>query len=160
MGVTTQQSEGVRGAEIVDIAAGSGAADSSLRVGDVVTAVDDADVTALESMRRKFNDDPEAGEGRLDLGRIEGPFRALLRIADLPGGAPDQQQWPVPGESSSRSGGWTAAAGAGSAVDEARRRRVRQRRSRGRRAPPPSRVQCARNAPKALRSGGAGRWSI
>jgi putative serine protease PepD len=50
MGVTTQPSEGVRGAEIVDIAEGSGAAASSLRVGDVVTAVDDADVTDPSSL--------------------------------------------------------------------------------------------------------------
>ena len=50
MGVTTQLPEDARGAEIVDIASGSGAAASSLRVGDVVTAVDDADVTDPSSL--------------------------------------------------------------------------------------------------------------
>ena len=50
MGVTTQPSEGARGAEIVDIAESSGAAASSLRVGDVVTAVDDAAVTDPSSL--------------------------------------------------------------------------------------------------------------
>ena len=50
MGVTTQLPEGARGAEIVEIAESSGAAASSLRVGDVVTAVDDAAVTDPSSL--------------------------------------------------------------------------------------------------------------
>ncbi len=50
MGVTTQLPADGGGAEIVDIAPGSGAAASPLRVGDVVTAVDDADVTDPSSL--------------------------------------------------------------------------------------------------------------
>jgi len=41
LGVTTAPSVDPRGAEIVELAPGSGAADSDLQVGDVITAVDD-----------------------------------------------------------------------------------------------------------------------
>jgi len=41
LGVTTAPSADPRGAEIVELAPGSGAADSDLQVGDVITAVDD-----------------------------------------------------------------------------------------------------------------------
>ena len=50
MGVTTQPTEDNRGAEILEFADGSGAATSELEVGDVITAVDDKDVTDPESL--------------------------------------------------------------------------------------------------------------
>jgi putative serine protease PepD len=50
LGVTTQSSAAGPGAEIVDIAAGSGAAASSLRVGDVITALDGDAVTGPASL--------------------------------------------------------------------------------------------------------------
>ncbi len=50
MGVTTQPSEDNRGAEIVEFAEGSGAADSDLEVGDLITAVDDEKITDPESL--------------------------------------------------------------------------------------------------------------
>ena len=50
MGVTTQPATDQQGAEIVEIAPGSGAADSTLRVGDVITAVDGDDITEPSSL--------------------------------------------------------------------------------------------------------------
>jgi S1-C subfamily serine protease len=50
MGVTTQPTGEGLGVEIVDIADGSGAADSSLLVGDVIVAVDDAEITDPTSL--------------------------------------------------------------------------------------------------------------
>ena len=50
MGVTTQPTEDNRGAEILEFADGSGADESDLEVGDVITAVDDKDVTDPESL--------------------------------------------------------------------------------------------------------------
>ena len=50
MGVTTQPATDRQGAEIVEIAPGSGAADSTLRVGDVITAVDGDDITEPSSL--------------------------------------------------------------------------------------------------------------
>ena len=50
MGVTTQPSGEGLGVEVIEIAEGSGAADSSLRVGDVIVAVDDTDITDPTSL--------------------------------------------------------------------------------------------------------------
>ncbi|HUV18024.1 MAG TPA: trypsin-like peptidase domain-containing protein [Ilumatobacteraceae bacterium] len=50
MGVTTQPTGEGLGVEIVEIADGSGAADSDLRVGDVIVAVDDNDITDPTSL--------------------------------------------------------------------------------------------------------------
>jgi putative serine protease PepD len=50
MGVTTQPSADNRGAEILEFADGSGAATSALEVGDVITAVDDNEITDPESL--------------------------------------------------------------------------------------------------------------
>jgi putative serine protease PepD len=50
MGVTTQPSNDNRGAEILEFAAGSGAAKSDLEVGDLITAVDDTKITDPESL--------------------------------------------------------------------------------------------------------------
>ncbi len=50
MGVTTQPAADQQGAEIVEIAPESGAADSTLRVGDVITAVDGDDITDPSSL--------------------------------------------------------------------------------------------------------------
>jgi S1-C subfamily serine protease len=50
MGVTTQPTGDGPGAEIVEIAPESGAADSDLRVGDVIVGVDDADITDPTSL--------------------------------------------------------------------------------------------------------------
>jgi putative serine protease PepD len=50
MGVTTQPTEDNRGAEILEFADGSGAAESDLEVGDVITAVDDNVVMDPESL--------------------------------------------------------------------------------------------------------------
>ncbi len=50
MGVTTQPAADQQGAEIVEIAPESGAADSTLRVGDVITAVDGDDITEPSSL--------------------------------------------------------------------------------------------------------------
>jgi putative serine protease PepD len=50
MGVTTQPTGEGPGVEIVEIAEGSGAADSGLRVGDVIVAVDDIEVTDPTSL--------------------------------------------------------------------------------------------------------------
>ncbi len=50
MGVTTQPTGEGLGVEIVEIADGSGAADSDLRVGDVIVAVDDTDITDPTSL--------------------------------------------------------------------------------------------------------------
>ncbi len=50
MGVTTQPTGEGLGVEIVEIADGSGAADSSLRVGDVIVAVDDGEITDPTSL--------------------------------------------------------------------------------------------------------------
>jgi putative serine protease PepD len=50
MGVTTQPATDQQGAEIIEIAPGSGAADSTLRVGDVITAVDGDDITEPSSL--------------------------------------------------------------------------------------------------------------
>ena len=44
LGVTTAPSVDPRGAEIVELAPGSGAADSDLRIGDVIVAVDDREI--------------------------------------------------------------------------------------------------------------------
>ena len=50
MGVTAQPSGEGLGVEVIEIAEGSGAADSSLRVGDVIVAVDDTDITDPTSL--------------------------------------------------------------------------------------------------------------
>ena len=50
MGVTTQPTGEGLGVEIVEIADGSGAADSTLQVGDVIVAVDDTDITDPTSL--------------------------------------------------------------------------------------------------------------
>jgi putative serine protease PepD len=50
MGVTTQPTGEGLGVEVIEIAEGSGAADSSLRVGDVIVAVDDTDITDSTSL--------------------------------------------------------------------------------------------------------------
>jgi putative serine protease PepD len=50
LGVTTQPATDRRGVEIVEIAADSGAAESSLQVGDVITALDGDDVTTPASL--------------------------------------------------------------------------------------------------------------
>ena len=50
MGVTTQPTGEGLGVEVIEIADGSGAADSSLRVGDVIVAVDDTDITDPTSL--------------------------------------------------------------------------------------------------------------
>ena len=50
MGVTTQPTGEGLGVEIVEIADGSGAADSTLRVGDVIVAVDDTEITDPTSL--------------------------------------------------------------------------------------------------------------
>ena len=50
MGVTTQTTGEGLGVEIVEIADGSGAADSSLREGDVIVAVDDTEITDPTSL--------------------------------------------------------------------------------------------------------------
>jgi len=50
MGVTTQPTGEGLGVEIVEIADGSGAAASSLRVGDVIVAVDDTEITDPTSL--------------------------------------------------------------------------------------------------------------
>mgnify|MGYP001815998157 CR=1 FL=1 len=50
MGVTTQPTGEGLGVEIVEIADGSGAADSDLRVGDVIVAVDDTEITDPTSL--------------------------------------------------------------------------------------------------------------
>ena len=50
MGVTTQATGEGLGVEIIEIADGSGAADSTLRVGDVIVAVDDTDITDPTSL--------------------------------------------------------------------------------------------------------------
>ena len=50
MGVTTQATGEGLGVEIVEIAEGSGAADSTLRVGDVIVAVDDAEIADPTSL--------------------------------------------------------------------------------------------------------------
>jgi len=50
MGVTTQPTGEGLGVEIIEIADGSGAADSDLRVGDVIVAVDDTDITDPTSL--------------------------------------------------------------------------------------------------------------
>jgi S1-C subfamily serine protease len=50
MGVTTQPTGEGLGVEIVEIADGSGAADSELRVGDVIIALDDTDITDPTSL--------------------------------------------------------------------------------------------------------------
>jgi S1-C subfamily serine protease len=50
MGVTTQPTGEGLGVEIVEIADGSGAADSDLRVGDVIVAIDDTDITDPTSL--------------------------------------------------------------------------------------------------------------
>jgi S1-C subfamily serine protease len=50
LGVTTQPTGVGQGVEIVEIADGSGAADSSLRVGDVIVAVDDTEITDPTSL--------------------------------------------------------------------------------------------------------------
>ncbi len=50
MGVTTQATGEGLGVEIVEIADGSGADDSTLRVGDVIVAVDDTDITDPTSL--------------------------------------------------------------------------------------------------------------
>jgi len=50
MGVTTQPTGEGLGVEVTEIADGSGAADSSLRVGDVIVAVDDNDITDPTSL--------------------------------------------------------------------------------------------------------------
>ena len=44
MGVTTATADEPVGAEIVELAPGSGAADSDLQVGDVIVAVDDREI--------------------------------------------------------------------------------------------------------------------
>jgi S1-C subfamily serine protease len=50
LGVTTQPTGDGPGVEIIEIAEGSGAADSGLRVGDVIVAVDDTDITDPTSL--------------------------------------------------------------------------------------------------------------
>ena len=50
MGVTTQPTGEGLGVEVVEIADGSGAADSSLRVGDVIVTVDDTEITDPTSL--------------------------------------------------------------------------------------------------------------
>ena len=50
MGVTTQPTGEGLGVEIIEIADGSGAADSSLEVGDVIVAVDDTEITDPTSL--------------------------------------------------------------------------------------------------------------
>jgi S1-C subfamily serine protease len=50
LGVTTQPTGEGPGVEIVEIADGSGAADSTLRVGDVIVAVDDNEITDPTSL--------------------------------------------------------------------------------------------------------------
>jgi putative serine protease PepD len=50
MGVTTQPTGEGLGVEIIEIADGSGAADSSLEVGDVIVAVDDNEITDPTSL--------------------------------------------------------------------------------------------------------------
>ena len=50
IGVTTQPTGEGLGVEVIEIAEGSGAADSSLRVGDVIVAVDDTDITDPTSL--------------------------------------------------------------------------------------------------------------
>jgi putative serine protease PepD len=50
LGVTTQPTGEGPGVEVIEIAEGSGAADSSLRVGDVIVAVDDTDITDPTSL--------------------------------------------------------------------------------------------------------------
>ena len=50
MGVTTQPTGEGLGVEIIEIAPGSGAADSGLREGDVIVAVDDAEITDPTSL--------------------------------------------------------------------------------------------------------------
>ena len=50
MGVTTQPTGEGLGVEVIEIAEGSGAAGSSLRVGDVIVAVDDTDITDPTSL--------------------------------------------------------------------------------------------------------------
>ena len=50
MGVTTQPTGEGLGVEIIEIAPGSGAADSGLRVGDVVVTVDDTEITDPTSL--------------------------------------------------------------------------------------------------------------
>jgi len=50
MGVTTQPTGEGLGVEVIEIADGSGAADSNLRVGDVIVAVDDTDITDPTSL--------------------------------------------------------------------------------------------------------------
>ncbi len=50
MGVTTQTTGEGLGVEVVEVAEGSGAADSSLRVGDVIVAVDDTEITDPTSL--------------------------------------------------------------------------------------------------------------
>ncbi len=50
MGVTTQATGEGPGVDVIEIAEGSGAADSSLRVGDVIVAVDDTDITDPTSL--------------------------------------------------------------------------------------------------------------
>jgi putative serine protease PepD len=50
LGVTTQPTGQGPGVEIIEIADGSGAADSGLRVGDVIVAVDDTDITDPTSL--------------------------------------------------------------------------------------------------------------
>jgi S1-C subfamily serine protease len=50
MGVTSRSATDRSGAEILEIAPGSGAASSDLRVGDVIVGVDDREVTGPESL--------------------------------------------------------------------------------------------------------------
>lgn len=50
MGVTTQPTGQGLGVEVIEIADGSGAADSSLRLGDVIVAVDDTEITDPTSL--------------------------------------------------------------------------------------------------------------
>lgn len=50
LGVTTQPTGEGLGVEVIEIAEGSGAADSSLRVGDVIVAVDDTEITDPTSL--------------------------------------------------------------------------------------------------------------
>ncbi len=50
MGVTTQPTGEGLGVEIIEIADGSGAADSTLQVGDVIVAVDDTEITDPTSL--------------------------------------------------------------------------------------------------------------
>jgi putative serine protease PepD len=50
MGVTTQPTGEGLGVEVVEIAEGSGAAASSLRIGDVIVRVDDTEITDPTSL--------------------------------------------------------------------------------------------------------------